>query len=429
MGRTFEIRDPIHGFITINDWEREIINHPVFQRLRRIKQLAWTDMVYPGAVHTRFEHSLGVMHVATKMFEAIVERKKDYLIRNFHFDEHGLGRDKILLRLTALLHDLGHSPFSHAGEGLMLINPETGKPFKHETYSAAVIEYILKDIVENHPLNQNYRITTQEISDFLNGNARLGRSLLWRDLVSSQLDADRADYLLRDSYHIGVRYGQYDLNRLLVTLTVTTKPDTGAPVIAIDKSGFHAAEGLILARYQMFTQVYFQHTRRAYDYHIAGALKEILQKDDDLKEFNGSFPPPTSKENLERYVLWDDWKVLGKVAEGFGGIHGQILKERNHARSIFETPEIPGLEDIEKANILIDKLGELIAFVDEAESSWYKFGDEDLEIVYDSDTANEVVLPLSTRSSLVRGLKPIKQKRIYVYNESKHKARLLINKG
>ena len=77
--RNYEIRDPIHGFIEINDWEWEIINHPVFQRLRRIKQLAWTDMVYPGATHSRFEHSLGVMHVATRMFDSIVKKRIKFL--------------------------------------------------------------------------------------------------------------------------------------------------------------------------------------------------------------------------------------------------------------------------------------------------------------------------------------------------------------
>ena len=79
MTKKYEIRDPIYGFIELDSWERDIINHPIFQRLRRIRQLGWTDMVYPGAMHTRFEHSLGVMHLATKMYEKIVEKKRDYL--------------------------------------------------------------------------------------------------------------------------------------------------------------------------------------------------------------------------------------------------------------------------------------------------------------------------------------------------------------
>ena len=141
MIKKYEIRDPIYGFIELDSWERDIINHPAFQRLRRIKQLAWTDMVYPGAVHTRFEHSLGVMHLATLMYEKIVNKKKDYLENKLGYNGSGLENDKKFVRLAALLHDVGHSPFSHAGEGLMDTNPDTDKPYKHENYSAAIVEH------------------------------------------------------------------------------------------------------------------------------------------------------------------------------------------------------------------------------------------------------------------------------------------------
>lgn len=103
---SYEIRDPIHGFIQINEWEKAIIDHPIFQRLRRIKQLAWTDMVYPGACHNRFEHSLGVMHVATRMFDKIVGKAKLFLISDLKYSESGLDRDRCLLRLACLLHDI-----------------------------------------------------------------------------------------------------------------------------------------------------------------------------------------------------------------------------------------------------------------------------------------------------------------------------------
>ncbi|KMQ49606.1 phosphohydrolase [Chitinispirillum alkaliphilum] len=119
-----EIRDPVHGFISLSSWERDIINHPVFQRLRRIRQLGLTDMVYPGAMHTRFEHSLGVMHVATLMFDAVTAKSKKILFDELDYNEDGLGRDRQILRLSALLHDVGHSPFSHAGEELMPLNQE-----------------------------------------------------------------------------------------------------------------------------------------------------------------------------------------------------------------------------------------------------------------------------------------------------------------
>src|SRR5437660_2061948 len=97
--QTYEIRCPVHGFITIDDWEREIIAQPAFQRLRRIRQLAWTDQVYPGAMHTRFEHSLGVMHVAARLYDSIVDRGRHVLRAELIYNEDGLRRDRILVRL------------------------------------------------------------------------------------------------------------------------------------------------------------------------------------------------------------------------------------------------------------------------------------------------------------------------------------------
>src|SRR3974377_953173 len=131
--RQYEIRCPVHGFITLNEWEREIISQPAFQRLRRIRQLGLTDQVYPGAMHTRFEHSLGVMHVATKLYEGIVERSGPLLEHELGYNPDGVRRNKTLVRLAALLHDLGHGPFSHASEELLPARAD-GVRFAHEDY-------------------------------------------------------------------------------------------------------------------------------------------------------------------------------------------------------------------------------------------------------------------------------------------------------
>lgn len=226
--RTYEIRCPVHGFIGFSDWEREVINHPTFQRLRRIRQLAWTDQVYPGATHTRFEHSLGVMHIAGQLFDALARSSPDVLKPADGFTPDALKRDKQIVRFAALLHDTGHGPFSHAAEDLF---PEIakGKHYKHEAYSGAAIRYSLKGAIENHPLNDS-AIKADEIADLLESNSRAGRLLLWRDLIDGQMDADRMDYLLRDSLHIGVDYGRYDWRRLLNTVRVIAKP----PVTGVD---------------------------------------------------------------------------------------------------------------------------------------------------------------------------------------------------
>lgn len=433
MAKLFEIRDPIHGFIQINDWEREIINDPIFQRLRRIKQLAFTDMVYPGACHSRFEHSLGVLHIATKMYDAIVAKEEDFLRNELAYEKGGLERDRVLLRLSCLLHDIGHSPFSHVGEDLMVSNSQAqGEPYKHEDYSAAIVRFLLKDTIEKHRLNENWHIKAEEVAQFIEGNVTLpGRALLWRSILSSQLDADRADYLLRDSHHCGVAYGQYDLNRLLVTLAIG-RTDTGSPILAIEEGGIHATEALILARYQMFTQVYFQHTRRAYDHHVTDMVKDLLTKvqlSDSRIEHKDKFPPPTTIEDVGKYVSWDDWRVMGLVASGEAGLTGEIIKNRRHYRAVHQTGESPSFADLELFERVAKELdeAEIPGFSDNAEKSWYKIGQEDI-LVCEEDSVVKKVVPLSNRSGIVKGLSPVRQQRVYVPLEYKDQATKLIKK-
>lgn len=167
----YYIRDPIHGFIEIDEWEKKIINQLAFQRLRRIKQLSLSNMVYPATNHTRFEHSLGVMHVATQMFDNIVTRERDFLMREFGYDEASLKRERTIVRLASLLHDVGHSPFSHAGEELMPIKTikQDGKPeyYQHEDYSIAIIKNMFKECIDNDFKHNKLRITVDEICDLL----------------------------------------------------------------------------------------------------------------------------------------------------------------------------------------------------------------------------------------------------------------------
>ena len=431
----YEIRDPVFGFIRINEWERDIIDHWVFQRLRRIRQLAWTDMVYPGATHTRFEHSLGVMHIATQMFDSIVAKDQDFLKSELGFTEYGLQRDRVLVRLASLLHDVGHAPFSHAGEDLMPTKPSKSattkqETYKHEEYSEAAIRYLMKDVIEEHPINENYRITADDVANFLTGKPSARRSLLWRSLLDGQLDADRADYLLRDSLHIGVRYGKFDLERLMVTLTVAFD-EHEQPVLAIEDGGWHAAEGLIIARYMMFTQVYYQHTRRAYDYHISQAMQHILSEAPrPIQSPQGKFCAPTSEENIKNYLTWNDWFVYGCIEAGQGGEHANLIKERRHYRCIYETSETPSLEELATLDEITDLLGDTIGFIDQPPSAtWYKFGKEDIHILPETNRDNSRRTKLlSSMSSLVKGLNPIEQKRIYVPWERKTQAESIVAK-
>lgn len=408
--KSYEFRCPIHGFIVLNDWERAIISEPAFQRLKRIRQLAWTDQVYPGAMHTRFEHSLGVMHTATLMYDAIKDRSWQVLESELAYNQDGLGRDRQLVRLAALLHDVGHGPFSHAAEELLPnINGGEGK-YKHEQYSAAIVRSLFSNVIENHPSNANYGFKADDVAALLEGSSKAKQALFWRDLIDGQMDADRMDYLLRDSYHIGVQYGRFDLHRIIQTIEAISIEDDGSLRVEVSEGGAHAAEALVLARYFMFTQVYFHKTRVAYDVHLRGTLKELLPM--------GTFPKPLSKE-LPDYLRWDDWRVLGLLVEGKGGDHGKRLVSRNHFRCIYHTPEVSRLSDMEELKKVKEKLGGLVAAEEPASKSWYKTGTPDIRVVTESKGSS----PLSKLSNVVANLKANNQVLLYVCPENANVAR------
>jgi HD superfamily phosphohydrolase len=421
MSRTYEIRDPVHGFISLDEWEWEILNQPAFQRLRRIKQLAWTDYIYPGAAHSRFEHSLGAMHVAARLFQSICDRNADLLKSEFSLNADGIGRQIKIIRLAALLHDIGHAPFSHAAEAVFPLESESGLHFAHETYSSAIVDYALRDVIENHALNQNnYRITADEIKSVFSERPGAGKNLVWKLLVSGQMDADRMDYLLRDSLHAGVSYGRYDLDRIAATITLCEEPETGDFVIGVEEGGARAVEGLLIARYMMFTQVYFHKTRTVYDYHLIEALKEML------KSQGGVFPRPDSEKNIQRYLDWDDWKVLGAIKAKQAGEHGERLLSRTHYRPVYATPEVPDSDDLEKFEYIFADLADLGAIQREAGRSWYRFEKEGIWVK--PDAANATPRELSTISPVVKGLQTIKQHRIYVPPQNRAAANARIEK-
>ncbi len=409
--KLWEIRDPIYGFIEINEWERDIINHPVFQRLRRIRQLAFTDLVYPGAVHTRFEHSLGVMHVATKVFDNIASECKDMLRSEYGLNEDGLNKIRTIIRLAALLHDVGHAPFSHAGESIMPYK-DNGKLYKHEDYSSAIIKTVFKELIEDHKLNNNYDIKAEEVAAFVVKDYKvLKKFFFWVDIISGQVDADRIDYLLRDSYHIGVQYGIFDLKRLLKTIVIVKTEDR--PILGFKEGGLHVAESLILARYYMFTQVYFHHTRRAYDHHIANAIREILLK---LNYSDGKLKPPNNEENIKDYLEWDDWKVGNLIKENKELYDCEKILKREHDRCVYHTNEVPDIDDLKKFDDIYHSISYEIdeCFVDEAEKSFYNIGNDDIKILKEDESGEIVVRSLSELSNVVNNIKTVRQKRIYV---------------
>ena len=412
--RLYEIRDIVYGFIQFDDQEWEIINHPVYQRLRRIKQLSLTDMAYPGAQHTRLEHSFGVMQMATDIYNSIIskERARKLLQEQYRLNEGGFDRYRKIIRLAALLHDIGHTPFSHTGENLMPIKDSVmHKRYEHEEYSIAIIKQYFRDIIEEHPINANYQIKTEEVTALLGDSTRCafqGILLLFKGIISGQLDADRADYLLRDSVHTGVNYGLYDKDRLINCIDIGQMQETGDLVLAVQKGGWHIAESLVLARYQMFSQVYFHKTRRAYDYHVSCAVKEILEH--AYPDFGGFYPSP---EQLDAYVQFDDWSMYGRLKEGLGGKHGSLILERRHYRKEYETSLLPTPQEEDEFAQRREKLRENgnDFFEDEAKTKWYKL-DKDIFIC---DKISGYVKELSRISPIVRHMVDAQRmKRLYV---------------
>lgn len=321
-----EIRDPIYGFIMPSDIELKIINTAVFQRLRRIRQLAMAYLVYPSANHTRFEHSLGVFHIAGRLAEKLLPGP-----------ENKDNRD--LVRLAALLHDVGHGPFSHSSEDILTKFgklPEVALTNKiHEAITFAII----KDDPELKELLGNEQ--RERIVGLLSGKS-VDQSLM-RQIVSGPMDADKMDYLLRDSYYCGVKYGLFDLDRMLNIVTQVNEVQDRH--LGIKADGINTLEQYFLAKYYMTTQVYSHKIRRVSDAMILRGIEMGIEKDNSqyLKDIFCYDPERgVGKPFLE---AWDD-KVVSQLMQPESSYAGKMfdrlyyrhLYKRVFSRKIAEIP-------------------------------------------------------------------------------------------
>ncbi len=286
------IRDSIHGDLNLNELEVELIDSPQIQRLRRIKQLGFTYLVYPGANHSRFEHSIGTMYLASRLAD------------NLELNDY----QKSIVRVCAILHDSGHGPFSHVSEGFM-------KNSHEELTTELIKNSTLADI-----LSANFDLKL--ILETVRGEGSLGQ------IISSELDVDRMDYLVRDSHYTGVAYGVIDVERLIYNMKLENH-------LMIKMKGVQAAESMLLARYFMYPSVYQHHTTRIINSMFQRCLKKLFI--DNVIDSN----------HIYRY---DDVDVIAAARLQEGYVNNMIRRIDN--RDLFKTVHSVKIDEIPESDSL-----------------------------------------------------------------------------
>ncbi|NOS71517.1 MAG: HD domain-containing protein [Verrucomicrobia bacterium] len=289
-GKVF--RDPVHGLIRIepgDEFVLDLINTPEFQRLRRVRQLGLSSLTYPGAEHTRFAHSLGVFNFAQRIIAVLKHRYADakevYTLLT--------GQERIL-KAAALLHDVGHGPFSH------MIERAFEESANHEKKSTALIQDggAITDCLQHHGF------VPKEVANLI---LKASEHRFLVDIVSSQLDADRMDYILRDALNTGVKYGAFDSEWVVNSLCLGGEPGLNEKprlqdlrLCLEDKRGLHSAEQLVMARMHMSYQVYYHRVTRGWEAHLLCLLKlaEESAKNDML--------PKDTPSNVKAFLRGGD---------------------------------------------------------------------------------------------------------------------------
>ena len=344
-----EIRDPIHVFIRLDSGERKVLDSRPFQRLRYIHQLGLSYLIYPGATHRRFEHSLGVMELAGKVYDIVTE--PDNIVHNSvrkvvpKHKEYDHIYWRRVIRMAALCHDLGHLPFSHASEELF---PDG---WDHERLT---IDIVLSS--ELKPIWEEIKIQPEDVAkiavgpkEYKNAVFTDWQAILSEIIVGDAFGVDRMDYLLRDSLHAGVAYGRFDHNRLIDTLRILTREESDSlePALGVEVGGIHSAEALLMARYFMYTQLYFHPVRRIYDIHLKDFLKSWLPA--------GVFPIV-----VEDHLKMTDNEVTASIFQlsenpgSEGREFARCITNRGHFRCIYRRNPEDILRNPEAASAIFD---------------------------------------------------------------------------
>ncbi len=349
-----EVRDPIHGAISIAPDEASVLQHPFVQRLRRIKQMGFSEIPFPGAVHSRYIHSVGAMHLSGRAFDSV--------FRGHSFTNPvNRVRWRRCVRLAALLHDVGHAPYSHCTEftmpplealGVRAYRPEVhaargaGRA-SHEDYTIGIItQTALKQVIdENAAFNAGHvaALISREVvleNDFFVDGGLDYRNVL-SQIISSELDVDRMDYLIRDSYFSGARYGQIDVNWLINNLTLHVHE--GCASLAVDRRAIYAFDDFMVARYHMFVMVYFHHK--------SVVLEEMLKR--YINGPNCEYALPT---DMESYLRYDDVHLLSHLRQSDDPWAQAVFEGRTWKR-VLELHGTPQEVDTSQARARLSAVG------------------------------------------------------------------------
>ena len=358
-----EIRDPVHGTIFLSDQETQVIDTPEFQRLRAIKQLGFAEFSFPGATHNRYLHSIGVCHLAGQAF--------DHIFKNYPFSSK-IKKDayRKIVRLGALLHDVGHGPLSHTTEEVMPLlsdlkidaykyrrhqvqqmglNEPVGVRANHEDYT---IKFITDSELTKQISTSYSEFSPLHLASLIDKTLHYDENFfidegvnflpLFSQIVSSELDADRMDYLERDSYFCGTNYGKVDLFWLISNFTFHIQNDRA--FLGLNRRALYTFDDFLISRHHMHLMVYFHHKSIIYEEMLNNYLTSS-----DCKFFLPA--------NIEEYTLFNDYKLFEHLAESKNAWARRIARrapyrvliELHHLK---ENPRAPRIVDeMEKNNI------------------------------------------------------------------------------
>ena len=383
----------------------------------------------------RFGHSLGVMHLIAQAMD-ILKIKQPEPMEDSEYE-----RLKQIIKIVALLHDIGHAPFSHVGEeegGVfpLLMDFDGELASGHEVYSRLIVQQCFKDVIEENDYFKKMDIKITTILSFMKGTIIEPKWFFAKELISGQIDMDRMDYLLRDSYYCGVKYGEYDLNRLLDTLTICPSLE-GIWQLGVESDGVQAVEEFVFSRYWMFIQVYFHKTRRILDSFLINFLKNCLpggQYPTDIEEYLG-YTDNFILELIREKARKNQWakRLLNRkcISEVFVSTPHQLSDEEN---GFSDYHKLGWIDDEIRKSFPIDVEPENY-YIDQAKTSSAKYqispstflsdenegeGSQQLYAVPIKDKHTESIKPVQSYSLPIKSLSDSKINIIRIYANKEH---------